>query len=101
MTFLAALRGTTFEAPCTVLLERSAETLEAHVIVDSDYEIRPGDEVLVRNPPTEIGFGEKIEVRTTAVITRAGAPMRVWTRIAANFELSELYDVSFTDRRRL
>jgi hypothetical protein len=101
MTLLAALRRTTFEAPCTVLLERSAETLEAHVIVDSDFEIRPGDEVLVRDPPTEIGFGERIEARRTVLITRASGPKRLWTRIAGNFELNELYDVSFTDRRSL
>ena len=48
------------------MLERSAETLEAHVVIDGDYEIRPGDAVLVRDPPTEIGFGEKIEVRRIA-----------------------------------
>ena len=101
MTLLSSLRSRTFEAPCTVMLERSAETLEAHVVIDGDYEIRPGDAVLVRDPPTEIGFGEKIEVRRIAEITRASLAVRVWTRIAGNLELAELYDVSFTDRRIL
>ena len=101
MTFLAALRKQTFEAPCTVEIERSTETLEAHVVIDADYDVRPGDEVLVRGAPTDAPFGERIVVRRTATITRAGLPERLWTRIAGNFELAELYDVSFTDRRRL
>ena len=101
MSLLSAMRRRTFEAPCVVEIERSAETFEAHVVIDSDYEILPGDEVLVQDPPTEAPFGARIVVRRTATITRAGLPERVWTRIAGNFELAELYDVSFTDRRRL
>jgi hypothetical protein len=95
------MRKQIFEAPCTVEIQRSAETFEAHVVIDSDYDIRPGDEVLVQDPPTDAPFGERIAVRRVATITRAGLPERVWTRIAGNFELGELYDVSFTDRRRL
>ena len=101
MNLLSALRRHTFESPCTVEIERSAETLEAHVVIDGDYDLRPGDEVLVHNPPTEVSFGERIVVRRAATITRAGLPERVWTRLAGNFELGELYDVSFTERRRL
>jgi hypothetical protein len=101
MSLFPSLRKRTFEAPCLVEIERSADTLEAHVVIDSDYEIRPGDEVRVLNPPTDAPFGERIVVRRMATITRAGLPERVWTRIAGNFELAELYDVSFTDRRRL
>ena len=36
-----------------------------------------------------------------AVVTRAGAIERAWTRLLGNFELTELYDVSFTERRSL
>ena len=101
MSLLSAMRRQTFEAPCSVEIERSAETFEAHVVIDGDYDIRPGDEVLVRDPPTDAPFGERIVVRRVAEITRAGLPERVWTRIAGHFELFELYDVSFTDRRTL
>ena len=101
MSLLPALRRQTFESPCTVEIERSAETLEAHVVIDGDYDLRPGDEVLVRDPPTNPPFGERIIVRRMATITRAGLPERIWTRLAGNFELGELYDVSFTERRRL
>lgn len=101
MSFLPALRRQTFETFCTVEIERSAETLEAHVVLDGDYEIRPGDEVLIKDAPTDAPMGERLVVRRMATITRAGLPERVWTRIAGNFELAELYDVSFSDRRRL
>jgi hypothetical protein len=101
MSLLSSLRRQSFEAPCIVEIERSAETFEAHVVIDSDYAIRPGDEVLVQNPPTDAPFGERIVVRRVATITRAGLPERVWTRFAGNFDLGDLYDVSFTDRRTL
>jgi hypothetical protein len=101
MTLLSSMRRQSFEAPCTVEIERSAEFLQAHVVIDGDVAIRPGDEVQVRDPPTEPSFGERIVVRRMATITRAGLPERLWTRFAGNFELAELYDVSFTDRRRL
>ena len=48
-----------------------------------------------------VDAGERIFVRRKATITRAGLPERLWTRLAGNFELTELYDVSFTERRRL
>jgi hypothetical protein len=101
MSLLPTLRRRTFESTCTVEIERSAETLEAHVVIDGDYDPRPGDEVLVRDPPIDPPFGERITVRRIATITRAGLLERIWTRLAGNFELSELYDVSFTERRRL
>lgn len=101
MNLLASMRRSSFEAPCTIEIESSAEYLQAHVVIDGDFAIRPGDEVQVRDPPAEPAFGERIVVRRTAVITRAGLPERLWTRFAGNFELAELYDVSFTDRRRL
>lgn len=96
-----ALRRRTFETLCTVEIERSADTLEAHVVLDGDYEIRPGDEVLIKDAPTEAPEGERLVVRRLATITRAGLAKRAWTRILGNFELAELYDVSFSDRRRL
>ena len=101
MTFLSSLRRHSFEAPCIVEIERSAETLHAHVVLDKDVDIQPGDEVIVHDAPGEAAFGEKIVVRRTATITRAGLPERMWTRLAGNFALFELYDVSFTERRRL
>ena len=46
-------------------------------------------------------IAERILVRRTATIVRAGLLERAWTRLAGNFELTELYDVSFSERRKL
>jgi len=101
MSFLSALARRRYEFPCTVEIEHSPESLHAHVEIDADFTIEPGDEVLVLDAPTEIPFGEKIVLRRTAIVTRAGALERAWTKLTGNFELTELYDVSFTERRTL
>ena len=90
-----------FEAPCTVEIEHSPESLHAHVEILGDFVVQPGDEVLVHDAPTDVPYGEKITVERTATIIRAGLFERIWTRFIGNFELTELYDVSFTERRRL
>lgn len=91
----------TFEAPCTIEIEHSAESLHAHVELDGVAEIQPGDQVLVHDAPTDVPYGQTLVVRRTATIIRAGLLERLWTRLTGNLELTELYDVSFTERRRL
>jgi hypothetical protein len=90
-----------FEAPCTVEIEHSPRSLHAHVEIEGDVEIQPGDQVLVHDAPTDVPYGERLVVRRTATINRAGFIDRAWTRLAGNFELTELYDVSFSERRKL
>jgi hypothetical protein len=90
-----------FEFPCTVEIENTAESLHAHVEFEGDFTISPGDEVRVIDAPEKPPFGEKIVVRRRAVVTRAGALAKLWTRLAGNLELTELYDVSFSERRSL
>jgi hypothetical protein len=101
MSFLQSLTRQTFEAPCTVEIEHSPQSLHAHVEIDGDFEVRPGDQVIVHDAPTDVPYGERIVVRRVATIVRAGLFERIWTRIAGNFELTELYDVSFSERRKL
>lgn len=101
MSRLRPLFRRTLDAPCTVEVEHSRESLHAHVEFDSDFEIEPGDQVQVHDAPTDVPFGERLIVRRTATITRAGLTKRMWTRVAGNFEITELYDVSFTERRKL
>jgi hypothetical protein len=101
MTIFKSLSRQTFTVPCTVEIEHSADSLHAHVELEGDFGIRPGDEVLVHNAPTDIPFGGKILVRRTATIVRAGLLERAWTRFTGNFELTELYEVSFSERRKL
>jgi hypothetical protein len=101
MTFLSPFVRRRFEFPCTVEIENTSESFHAHVEFDGDFAIAPGDEVQVIDAPEHPPFGERIVARRRAVVTRAGALEKLWTRLAGNLELTELYDVSFSERRSL
>lgn len=90
-----------FDAPCTLEIGHTAESLFAHVEIEGDYRIQPGDRVLVQHAPAELPFGRRVKISSRATIVRAGLIERLWTRLAGNFAVTELYDVSFTDRRAL
>uniref|UniRef100_Q07RX6 Uncharacterized protein n=1 Tax=Rhodopseudomonas palustris (strain BisA53) TaxID=316055 RepID=Q07RX6_RHOP5 len=92
-------KRTSFDVPCTVEIEQTAESLHAHVILDGDIEIRPGDEVTVHDAPTQIAFGERICVRRTATVVRAGLIDQIRARVQGYLELTELYEVSFSNGR--
>jgi hypothetical protein len=87
------------EVPCTVEIEQTSETLHAHVILDGDLEIAPGDAVQVHDAPTGVAFGERLVVRRTATVVRGNAFDRLRARIEGYLELTELYEVSFSDGR--
>src|SRR5690242_18776863 len=93
--------SSTLVVPCTIEMEQTPESLHAHVTLESDVEIGPGDEVTVQDAPTEVPFGEKAIFRRTATVVRASAIERLWTKLTGNLEFYELYDVSFTERMRL
>jgi magnesium-protoporphyrin IX monomethyl ester (oxidative) cyclase len=59
------------ETACTVSVEHTNESLSAHVELDGDVAIRPGDRVLVHGAPIQVSFGECIRVRRTATVQRA------------------------------
>jgi hypothetical protein len=88
-----------FDVPCTIEIEQTSETLHAHVVLDSGIEIQPGDEVTVHDAPTSVKFGERIVVRRTATVVRAGPIERMRARLEGYLELTELYEVSFSDGR--
>ena len=50
---------------------------------------------------TMVNYGERLTVRRTATVTRAGRLERAWTKLIAHLELTELYEVSFSERRKL
>ena len=97
MTWIGARKR--FEVPCTVEIEQTPETLHAHVVLDGNVEIEPGDEVTVHDAPTSVGFGERLVVRRTATVVRGSAFDRLRARIGGYLELTELYEVSFSDGR--
>lgn len=88
----------TFEVPCTVEIEHSAESLHAHVELEG-VEAGPGDQVIVHGAPTGIPFGERKIFRCSATVTRATALGRLRARIEGYLELTELYEVGFSDGR--
>jgi hypothetical protein len=84
---------------CTIEIEHSESSLHAHVELDGEIALRPGDRVRVHGAPIRLKFGEKLTLRRDATVERAGWLERQWTRLAAGFALSELYEVSFTPGR--
>ena len=88
-----------FDVPCTVEIEQTSETLHAHVVLDGDIDIQPGDEVMVHDAPTSVEFGEWLVVRRTATVVRGTLLDRLRARIEGYLVLTELYEVSFSDGR--
>ncbi len=83
--------------PCTVEVSHRFEALHAHVRFNDGSVIHPGDEVLVQGPPILAAWGEVISEDRTAVITRANALERLWTRLTGDFEFMELCEFSFSE----
>ena len=44
MAFMGLSSRRSFDVPCTVEIEQTSETLHAHVVLDGDIQIQPGDE---------------------------------------------------------
>ncbi len=88
-----------FEVPCRIAVEQSDEHFHAHVELGDDIAIRAGDRVRVHGEAIAIRFGESAVYERTATITRASPLVRGWVKLASYFDLSELYEVSFSPGR--
>ena len=95
------LFGSRFDVACTVDIENSFENLHAHVDLDGDPEILPGDRVRVHGEPVIVGFGEKLVLRRMATVRNATVIERAWSRFTGNLDFVEMFDVSFTPKRAL
>lgn len=95
------LMSETFTVPCVVEIENSPESLHAHVEIDGEFAVRPGDKVFVHDAPASMPYGGNSVTRCMATVTRAGILERVCVMFAGLFELTELYDVSFSARGKL
>jgi hypothetical protein len=84
---------------CTIDIEHTESSLHAHVELDGDVALMPGDRVRVHGAPIRIVFGQRMVLRRDVTVERAGWLEREWTKFAAGFGLSELYEVSFTPGR--
>jgi hypothetical protein len=90
------LRREVVEVTCTVDIEHSTESLHAYVDLEG-IEVGPGDKVTVHDAPTAVPFGERIVVQRRATVVRANGVDRLWAKVAGYLELTELYEVSFSE----
>lgn len=88
-----------FDIPCRIAVEQSENHFHAHVELADGIEMEPGDKVRVHGDPISIPFGRREVFHRTATVTRAGPLERALTRLAAYFDLKELYEVSFNPGR--
>jgi hypothetical protein len=91
--------SSSFAIPCRIRIEQSEAHFHAHVALEGDIPIFPGDSVRVHGAPIRIQFGQTAVFDRVATVTRAGWLRRSWTRLAAYFDLRELYEVSFSPGR--
>ena len=90
-----------FDVGCTVRIENTFDSLEAHVELDGDVLIAPGDSVCVHGEPIVVPYGARLEERRMATVSRAGAIERAWTRLTGDLEFMELCEFSFSSGERL
>lgn len=99
MTGFRLFRRETLDVGCLVEINHTPDRFGAHVHLDGEPEIEPGDRVCVYGDPIDVVPGQDLQVRRRARIERATAFGRAWTRFRGQFEISELYEVSFTTRQ--
>jgi hypothetical protein len=87
---------TSFDTPCTVAVKNSFEDLHAHVELDGDIALKPGDRVQVHGPKIVVPFGGSLNERRIATVTRALPWERMLTRMKARLSLTELYEIGFS-----
>jgi uncharacterized Zn finger protein len=86
---------------CTIKVQNTWEALHAHVELDGDVKIQPGDEVIVHGERVVVPYGETCELRRRATVVRAGALERAWTRRTGDLEFMELCEFSFSSGSKL
>lgn len=96
-----APQGKRFDVGCTIEVSHTFESLHAHVELDGNIEIYPGDEIVVHGAPVKVPYGETARIRRTATVKRAGPLERAWTRLTGRLEMMELLEFSFSERARL
>ncbi|MEE4210949.1 MAG: hypothetical protein V2I43_17000 [Parvularcula sp.] len=87
------------ETECTVTVRHTEETLEAHVDLDNGLLPGIGDKVTVFGDPVRVEYGNTLQIRRAARLVRGSLLDKLWIRFLSLFEITELYEVSFSPRR--
>ena len=87
------------ETGCTIAVEHSADHLHAHVELDGNIKLGPGDQVRVHRDPVRLRYGTAIELRRRATVSRAGLLAQWWTKLRASLELTDLYEITFSSEK--
>jgi hypothetical protein len=88
-----------FEVCCTVRVSHTFDDLSAHVELEGDLAIEPGDRVQVHGAAINPPYGEVQVEQRRATVTRASWLERTWTRLTGDMDCLSLLEVSFCDRR--
>ncbi|WP_369908002.1 hypothetical protein [Tropicimonas sp. IMCC34043] len=91
----------TEQAPCTVEVSHTFDSLHAHVRFDNGAVVYPGDEVLVHGAPVTASYGEVVVENRVATISRATGVERLWTRLTGDLGFMELCEFSFSEEATL
>lgn len=84
-----------FDTGCLVEVENRFEALGAHVRLDGDLPLHPGDRVTVHGAPIVVPYGEARAERRTATVERAGPLRAFWARHVTAWAITEMYEVGF------
>ncbi len=86
--------GRKVQARCIVEIEQTPDSFHAFS-VPLDVAVEPGDEVLIHDAPTRVGYNETLSRECRITVRRAGLLRRAWTRASGMFAVTELYEVGF------
>jgi len=89
------------DLPCRVAVERTSDYLAGHVVLGQRKMPEPGDSVHVQGEEIQAPQDSRFIVRRRARLRRANPITRLWTKIIAIFEITELLETSFSGRRKL
>lgn len=95
----ALLTRETIPTSCTVTVRHTEETLEAHVELDDGLLPTVGDRIRVFGDPVQVEYGSTIAFRRKAHLVRGCALDKFWIKLCSLFDMTELYEVSFSPRR--
>jgi hypothetical protein len=90
-----------YDTDCTVRVENTFDSLEAHIELDDNPDLKPGDKVKVHGDPIAVPYGESLVLRRRATVVRATALERALARVRGDLDVFEMFEVSFTSGRTL